>query len=264
MPELPEVETYRRIFERNALDRVITRIEVRDARILSGITPRTLSRTFVAKRFTRARRHGKHFFAESDGGKSLHLHFGMTGDLDTTPASSPEPRFAKVIFTFGEERLAFLDARLFGFCSIAPSLESFVATNGLGIDALDPRLDAPHFARIVGERRGALKAVLMSQEVVAGLGNLYVDELLFATGVHPAAKANELSAKKLREMHGAMVEILQRVIAIHDRGADYPPEYLISNREENGRCPRCGGKLARETLFGRTTFYCRKHQRPKC
>jgi formamidopyrimidine-DNA glycosylase len=262
MPELPEVETYRRYFEKHAIGKKVKGAIVRDPRILDLPTPTALASALEGRTFRAVRRHGKHLFAETGRPPSLHLHFGMTGDLHAYGAEEPEPRFAKVVLDFGRTRLAFMDARLFGFVSLAESLEAYVAERGLGLDALDPKLTPRAFAALLEGRSGAIKSQLMSQEVVAGLGNLYVDELLFQSSVHPLAPSNSLQRAELEEMARTMKRILNRIIRIHGREADYPRDYLISHREEGGMCPKCGGEIARSTVFGRTTYFCRDHQRP--
>ena len=261
MPELPEVETFRRYFEKHAVGRKVLAVIVRDPRILDLATPTALPRALKGRTFESVGRHGKHLFAETGRPPSLHLHFGMTGDLEAYAPGEEEPRFAKLILDFGSSRLAFMDARLFGFVSLAESLEAYVEERGLGLDALDRRLTPAAFASLLQSRSGAIKSQLMNQEIVAGLGNLYVDELLFHTAVHPLTPPSTLSREELETMARTMKQILNRVIRLHGRERDYPDEYLISHRHEGGACPKCGGEIARATVFGRTTYFCRSHQR---
>jgi formamidopyrimidine-DNA glycosylase len=288
MPELPEVETYTRYFARHALNQRIARVDVRDERILGEIRKEAFVRKLRGRTFTEARRHGKHLFARLSsrasardlaGGRHeegatraagsladarddtwLHLHFGMTGDLAYYRDASDEPRFAKVIFAFdGGGHLAFEDMRLFGLVDLVASPEQ--VTKRLGVDPLDRSLTYPRFAGILEKRKGAIKSLLMAQEVIAGLGNLYVDETLFATGVHPRRPVHELTDAEKRALFSNMRRILRDNIARQGRGADWPARYLTNHRVEGARCPKCGGTIKRSVVFGRTTYFCGKHQR---
>ena len=101
----------------------------------------------------------------------------------------------------------------------------------------------------------------MSQEIIAGIGNLYADETLFDTSIHPRRAVDRLSDDQVKKIYQSMRRILRETIARKERGAGYPKRYLIHHREEGDRCPRCGGSIARTVVFGRTTYFCRKHQR---
>ena len=261
MPELPEVEIYTRYFAAHALRQEIARVDVRDERVLGEIRKDPFVRALKGRRFKAARRHGKHLFADA-GGTWLHLHFGMTGDLAYYTDAAKAPRFARVIFEFRNgSYLAFEDMRLFGVVDLTTDPAQFIAEHRLGPDPLDPSFTLPLFRKLVGNRRGAMKSLLMSQDIIAGLGNLYVDETLFMTGIHPRRPVDALAADEVRAVHAAIRKILREVIARKVRGADYPPRYLVNHREADARCPRCGGTIKRTVVFGRTTYYCAKHQK---
>jgi formamidopyrimidine-DNA glycosylase len=258
MPELPEVETYARYFARHALHQRIAAVDVRDERILGEIRKNTFVRRLKGKEFTSVRRHGKHLFAGTTD-SWLHLHFGMTGDLEY--GRGEIPRFAKVVFRFdGGAHLAFEDMRLFGVADLVDDPEAFIADRRLGPDPLDPALTLKRFAGLLAERRGAIKSLLMTQELVAGLGNLYVDEILYQTSIHPRRPANGLDAAEVRSIFTAMRRILRLTIERHAREAELPPSFLIHHREVGERCPKCGGTIQRTVVFGRTTYFCKRHQ----
>lgn len=260
MPELPEVELFRRYFERHAIGRVIEKLEVRDARVLT--TPeRNLRRALAGRELIATRRHGKHLFVETDAPSWFRLHFGMSGDLISFRPSDEEPRFARVIFRFTDgTRLAFDDMRLFGKVGLIDSPESFIEQKSLGRDPLDARLTITRFRNELTAHRGGIKAALMSQEIVAGLGNLYVDELLYQTAIHPTRTIDNLSNEDVRHLFTKMRHILEKAIDLHELGRDYPRSYLIRHRDEAERCPKCGGELMRATIAGRTTYWCKAHQ----
>jgi formamidopyrimidine-DNA glycosylase len=261
MPELPEVETYRRYFAKHALHQRIARVDVRDERILGEIRAETFVKKLRGREFVDTRRHGKHLFADA-GAAWLHLHFGMTGDLAYYREKEKEPRFAKIVFEFeGGASLAFEDMRLFGLADLIASPDAFVEEKGLGADPLDPSFTFAKFAKLLERRKGAMKSLLMTQEIIAGLGNLYVDEILYQTGIHPRRPVDKLRDAEKRAVFTAMRRILRETIARHGREAELPARYLIHHREEGERCPRCGGTLKRTVVFGRTTYFCGKHQR---
>src|ERR1043165_5533701 len=168
MPELPEVELYGRYFARHALGQRIAKVRVLDERILGAVRKDAFARMLRGHTFAGVRRHGKHLFADA-GGLWLHLHFGMTGDLSYY-VDSP-PRFARVIFDFDNgAHLAFEDMRLFGVVDTIPDPDAYIAQHALGPDPLSLRLN--EFRRLLAPRRGAVKSTLMSQDVIAGIGNL--------------------------------------------------------------------------------------------
>ena len=264
MPELPEVEIYSRYFAEHALQQTIDRVRVRDDRILGDIRKEKFASTFRGRMFTQVRRHGKHLFVEATGSGQpatwLHLHFGMTGDL--AYYQNDEPRFARVVFDFdNDSHLAFEDMRLFGVADVTPDPDVFIADHGLGPDPIDPSFTLRKFRALAAHRRGAVKSLLMSQEIIAGIGNLYADETLFQTSIHPRRAVDRLSDVEVKAIYTVMRRILREVIARKIRHAGYPPRYLIHHREEGDRCPRCGGAIQRSVVFGRTTYFCGKHQK---
>jgi formamidopyrimidine-DNA glycosylase len=259
MPELPEVEIFGRYFAEHALGQRIARVRVLDERILGDVRKSVFQRGLTGHTFAGVRRHGKHLFADA-GGIWLHLHFGMTGDLAYYDADPP--RFARVIFDFENGRhLAFEDMRLFGVAGLTPAPDDYIAQSGLGPDPLDPRFRLAVFRRLLAKRRGAVKSLLMSQDVIAGVGNLYADEILYQTSIHPGRAVHTLSDAEAGSVHGTMRRILRATIARKARGAGHPARYLIEHREEGDRCPMCGSTIRRTVVFGRTTYYCGGHQR---
>ncbi len=256
MPELPEVELYARYFARHALGQRIARVRVLDERILGAVRKDVFSRVLRGHTFTRVHRHGKHLFADA-GGVWLHLHFGMTGDLSYSVDA--RPRFARVVFDFDNgAHLAFEDMRLFGVADTVDDPQTYIRLHALGPDPLS--LDLARFRARLDGRRGATKSLLMSQDVIAGIGNLYADETLFQTSVAPRRPVDRLSSAEVKAIFTTMRKILLTTIERKERGDDYPPRYLIHHREEGAHCPRCGGTIVKSIVFGRTTYSCARHQ----
>ena len=264
MPELPEVEIYARYFTRHALGQPISGIDVRDERILGKVRKREFVESLVGKTFNRVRRHGKNFFAEAGAAQPawLYLHFGMTGDLVYYRKATERPQFARVVFDFDNgAHLAYDDMRLFGVVDLVTDPDAFIAERRLGPDPLTDSFRLRDFQRIVERRRGAVKSLLMSQDIIAGIGNLYADEALYQTSIHPQRGVDRLSSAEVKALFTAVRRILRETILRAERGLDRPPRYLIHRREEGKRCPLCGGTIRRTVVFGRTTYYCGKHQR---
>ena len=227
MPELPEVEIYARYFARHALEQRIARVRVLDERILGAVRKEAFARALRGRAFTRVRRHGKHFFADA-GGVWLHLHFGMTGDLSYY--RDAPPRFARVIFDFDNgAHLAYDDMRLFGVVDTTGDPDAFIREHALGPDPLSLRLG--EFRAILARRRGAAKSLLMSQDVIAGIGNLYADEALYQSSIAPRRPVDRLSPAEIKTLFLTVRKILHNVIERKERGDDYPPRYLIHHRE---------------------------------
>lgn len=270
MPELPEVESYARYFAKHALRQRIAGVRVLDDRILD--TPKAkLTRTLTGRAFTTVRRHGKHLFVEVSrrlpagrfvAGRMpalperiwLHLHFGMSGDLTYYRDDAP-PRFARVIFDFTNgAHLAFEDMRLFGVVGLASSPDDYIADHRLGPDPLDRSFNLRQFRELLDGRRGAIKALLMSQNVIAGVGNLYADETLYRSSIHPARPADQLNAAEQKAIFTTLRRVLNEAIA----GRRI---FLVNRRDEGDPCPRCGGAMKRIVVGGRTTYFCSAHQR---
>ncbi len=265
MPELPEVETYRRYFEATSLRRRIASVDIAEPRILAGIGPAALRRRLSGRRFTAAERHGKHLFARVDGDAGyLTLHFGMTGDLAFVPAREDLPAYARFSVAFeGGGRLAYTDPRKFGRVGWTPDMAAFVRARKLGPDPLRDDIGFDRFREMLRGRRGAVKAAFLDQRFLAGIGNLYADEILFRAGVRPDSRANRLTAGDLERVFAAIPAVLDAAVR-RNAGAGGPGEVDVFGFRDAARpCPRCGGRVRRTVIAGRTTYYCSRHQKKR-
>jgi len=255
MPELPEVETFKRYLDRTSLHQRITNVEVRDAYVLKGISARELTRHLKGHRFENSHRHGKHLFVRANGGLWLRLHFGMTGSLEYLNDGEVAPKTARVIFCFATSRqLAFDDQRKFGEIELIEDVDEFLQTRDIGPDALEIGLS--QFKAIVENRRGAVKAILLNQQLIAGIGNLYADEILFRARLHPATQAATLSDTDLRRLFRATRYVLKKAIVLKTDFNRLPKSWLLRHRGKRGRCPRCGRLLKSALIGGRTSWFC--------
>ncbi len=160
-----------------------------------------------------------------------------------------------MIFRFANNRrLAFDDQRKFGEIELIKDVDEFLQTRGLGPDALEISLS--QVQDDLAKHRGAVKAILLNQQLIAGIGNLYADEILFRARMHPATEAARLSDKDLRRLFRAMRYVLEKAIALKTDFNRLPKSWLLTHRGKRGRCPRCGRALKSATIGGRTSWFC--------
>jgi formamidopyrimidine-DNA glycosylase len=255
MPELPEVETFKRYLDSTSLHQRITTVEVRDAYVLKRTSARELARRLNGRRFENSHRRGKHLFVRAGDKLWLRLHFGMTGSLEYLKHDRLTPKTARVIFRFSNNcRLVFDDQRKFGEIELIEDLDEFLRAHGLGPDAL--KIGFSQFKATIQNRRGALKAILLNQQLIAGIGNLYADEILFRTRMRPARDAAGLTEKDLTQLFRATRDVLEKAIAVKTDFHRLPKSWLLTHRGKGGRCPRCRRALKSATIGGRTSWFC--------
>lgn len=262
MPELPDVELYRRRLDAHALHRKINDVVVSDARILGDLKEAQFIKRLKGNRLERSRRHGKHLLVQLARDGWLTMHFGMSGDLCYVEPPEVEVPYDRVRLAFDGGALAYVNRRMLGRIGLADDADAFVAAEELGPDALDPVFDLAALEGALDGRRD-LKSVLMDQSVVAGIGNLYADEILFQARLHPKMPGRSLSKARRKALFGRIGEVLRTAI---DCGAGaeqflerLPRGALLPQRHEGGICPRCGSDLLTLKAAGRTSFYC-----PRC
>jgi len=260
MPELPDVETFRRYVDATSRHQRITAVDLDATRMLKAARAEEIRAALTGGRFEATARRGKFLFVAIDDGPWLVLHFGMTGLLTYFKADGAAPSHTRLLVHFeGGYRLAGVWRRRLGRIDLAHDPNDFAVTNGLGPDAFAPELGRDELGAMLAERRGGLKSALMDQGFIAGIGNVYSDEILFQAGLMPDRAAAELAGDELDALHRALRHVLETAI---DRQADpdrLPSSWLLPHREEGARCPRCGGELAHRRIAGRTSWYC-----PRC
>jgi formamidopyrimidine-DNA glycosylase len=258
VPELPDVEGFRRYLARHAEGQRITRVDAPDRQLLRNRSAGSLARTLKGRRFETPGRHGKWLFAPL-GGVELLMHFGMTGLLRWSSPGEPPHRYDRVIFMCEEGALRYNDMRRFGGVWLArDDRERKAVTGPLGPDA--SALDRDQFEHLLVRRRGAVKAALMDQRLIAGIGNLLSDEILWRAHIHPATPVSALTRPRRGRLYAALTDTVRESIAYGlIPGAD---GWLTGARNDRqGRCPRCGTRLRRGTIAGRTACWCPREQR---
>lgn len=244
---------------RHGLGRRIERVEVRDPRSVRNATPSRFTESLTGRRFQRVDRQGKWLLATTDGPTVL-MHFGMTGGLLWAPNQTPAHRFDRVVFALDGGELRFRDMRKLQGIWLADDAEDVAHLLGRqGPDALT--IGQAEFADRLRRRRGRLKPVLMNQRVVAGLGNLLVDEILWQAHLHPERRTDSLSGAQVARIYRVMRHVLRQ-----SNRVGYVPAkrgWLTGARADRGDavCPRCGAHLRHKSIGGRTTYWCPREQR---
>src|SRR6266704_1858214 len=255
MPELPDVETFKRYLDATSLHQRIVDVDVQSADLLKGISERELARRLKGRRFECSCRHGKHLFVRTDGDIWLRSHFGMTGSLRYFKGEEKAPPHTRLLFVFAKDyRLAFDDQRKFGEVGLVNEVAEFLKKRALGPDAVD--IDLAGFKETLTKHRGTVKSILMNQRLIAGIGNIYADEILFHARIHPATQIARLCDKDRRHLFRAMRHVLEKAVHYQADADRMPKTWLLSHREKRGKCPRCGRSLKSSTIGGRTAWFC--------
>lgn len=274
MPELPEVEVIRRDLERDVVGRKIKRVEVEAMR---PVRRHRMRKQFTGRlegaKVSGVERRGKYLVLKLDTGDIWVVHLGMSGQL--VRARSSRDRRAKhthVVVTFTQGgQLRFIDPRTFGemFVTTPDALEDEIEElRHLGLDPLETQLSWEHFGQIVAQRHAKLKPMLMDQKVLAGIGNIYSDEILFTAGLRWDRMSDSLSAQEVRRLYRAVVETLQD--AVKHRGSTLDDDGYVDlfgkpggYRElhnvyarDGDACPRCRSPIVKQRVGGRSTFFC--------
>jgi formamidopyrimidine-DNA glycosylase len=287
MPELPEVETVRRGLEPALKAARLVRVEARRPDLRFPL-PDGFVQRLTGARIERLERRAKYLIAPLDRGDALVMHLGMTGRFEIEGAGAPvrpgefayaaaaDPKHAHVVFeTEAGARVTFFDPRRFGYMGLV-GLEDFDAHPwfaGLGPEPLGPAFTAAHLEAAFAGRRQSVKAMLLDQRVVAGLGNIYVCEALHRTGISPERPAGELARPRLTALAAAVREVLAEAIeaggstlrdyAAADGALGYFQHSFRAYGREREPClkPGCRGVVQRIVQSGRSTFFCPVCQR---
>ena len=279
MPELPEVEVIRRDLEKQVIGRKIRRAEVRPTKNAMRVIRRHLKRKdfeqkLAGTKIKRVERQGKYLMLGLDSEETLVVHLGMSGRLVACKAAAPVANHTHVVLDFSVGgQLRYVDPRTFG--------EMFV-TNGtdgdrvpelakLGIDPLEQPLSWPVFSKTLAEKKMKMKALLMDQNFICGIGNIYSDEILFSAGIRYDRPSDTLSSSEVRKLYRAIHEILQDAIKYRGTSAEDEQyrdlfgevgeyqQFLKVYQRHGKPCRRCRTPIERSRWANRSTWYC-----PQC
>jgi formamidopyrimidine-DNA glycosylase len=275
MPELPEVETIRRDLQGEVVNRKIKSVEVRNGRsVKRHASAKAFRAQLEGHSITAINRAGKYLLMVLDDGATLVIHLGLTGQLHRVKnVKEPKVPHTHAVITFTQGgQLRFVDPKTFGelFVSAAPAEgePALPELAHLGFDPLEDIMSWEKFWVLLSSHEAGLKSLLMDQEFVAGIGNMYADEILFAAGLRYDRQSNSLSSQEVRRLYRSMVETLAE--AVKRRGSsmadeqyrdlfgeegDYQDQHQAYDREGQA-CRRCRSTIVRVRSGGRSTFFC--------
>lgn len=271
MPELPEVETTRRALRPSLVGRRVVEVRGLDyGPLVAPLGPAAFRAALTGRRIAEVGRRGKHLLLELEGREVLTIHLRMSGRLGLRPAQEPIGRHTHAVLDLDNGiSLHFHDPRKFGRMRLLSPQEYAALDRRLGPEPLQPEWDALALARQLQRRpRARLKALLLDQRFLAGLGNIYADEALFRAGLRPTRPAGSLSPEEAARLHRAILAVLEDAIAA--QGTTLADGAFRFGRDEAGTfadrlqvygrtgqpCPRCGHPIARQTVAGRSSHYC--------
>ncbi|MEY2513956.1 MAG: formamidopyrimidine-DNA glycosylase [bacterium] len=275
MPELPEVETIRRRLAPLVEGRALRRLEVLDAKWCAPLHPQELRDALEGRVVERLSRRGKYLIWEAQDEVYLLMHLRMTGTLLYDPP--PDPRYVRVRFVLSDGHLlTFCDPRRFGTGELAlggPALDAFLDAR-LGVEPLGADFTTEQLLLQTRPRRAPIKAVLLDQRRVAGVGNIYANEALFRARIHPLREARQLKRAQVAALRDAVIASLHAGIDAggatiddfrHPDGVkgSFQNEFLVHGRDGEP-CPRCGCEIVKFVAAGRGTYACESCQtRPR-
>lgn len=260
MPELPEVNTCQLYFNRTALRQRIEHVAVHDEKIIRNVSGETFAERLKNQTFTGSYRQGKYLFGELDNGHSVLLHLGMTGDIHYYSEAEDRPKHERFAVHFDNGfKLGFDDPRKFAKIRYLEDRDAYLQEIGLGEDAL--RISVDSFLAQTEGKKSTIKGFLLNQSYLAGVGNLYADEICYQTRIHPASRVHKLSEAQLRDVHQKMREILTFAVEHEAHYKQYPDNWLWQWREEGKSAPEGDGAVKKMKIAGRTTYFCEEWQR---
>lgn len=224
--------------------------------------PATFSRALRGRRIVGVDRRGKYLLICLRGDLTLAVHLRMTGDFEITDSGAPVHRHTRVLFEMNGFHLRFIDLRRFGHMDLLTprQLQRLPGLSTLGVEPLGPQFTRIRLREIVRGHRMGLKALLLRQDLIAGIGNLYADEILWQARLHPARATGTLREEQIAALHRIIRRVLDRAVRRLSRYGRAVGVFLDA-REREGRCPRCHGPLRTGRIGGRTTFFCPRCQR---
>ena len=266
MPELPEVEFVARQLREDLVGHKIERVDVSWSRSVQGIPPDEFAARLAGRRVVGIARRGKYLLAHMDGDETLVIHRRMSGNLALSPPAR-DVLYVRVAFDLDDgRRLLYSDPRKFGRLALVADDDLPRLFAALGPEPLDDEFTPAALSQRLGSQQRSIKATLLDQSVVAGLGNIYADEALYRAGIHPLRPAGSLSASEIAAMRDAIQAVLRTGIehggttfgrhrdAYDQAGTNL--EHIEVYRRAGQPCLRCGTPIARIVVAQRGTHFC--------
>ncbi len=269
MPELPEVETIKNELSPHIVGHYITGVTLFWNGLVRQPSVEEFRSHLIGQGITGVARRGKYLLFSLTGGKKLVIHLKMTGSLLLKPASSELGRFIRAILRLdGETELHFRDPRKLGVMWLVEDTDAIVGK--LGPEPLEANFTHQVLAQRLVNRKAPIKAILCDQTFIAGIGNMYADEALFAAGIHPLRLGGSLSQDEVERLHGAIQQVLWSAIGNKGASVDtyFRPggglgtahfQFRVAHRLSGKSCPVCGTPIERIPIRNRGSYFC-----PKC
>ena len=268
MPELPEVETIKNELVPHVVGRRINGVTLNWEGMVAEPSPQEFAERIKGQCVSRITRRGKYLIFSLSGGELMIIHLKMSGALLLGPDISQPPKYTRAIIHLDDgNHIFFRDPRKFGRMRLAG--EGDAAIGALGLEPLEDSFTLPVLQECLSKRRAPVKAVLLNQAVIAGIGNMYADEALFAAGIHPFRSASSLSGVEIKRLYCSIHRVLTD--AITAKGASVNTylrpggqkgnahfEFKVAHRRGEN-CPVCEEPLQRRALRGRSSYFC-----PRC
>jgi len=276
MPELPEVETVRTIIAPQVTNRRIVSVNVLNSKVVAHPTVDEFCKRLCGNTICSMDRRGKFLSFILENGDRLFLHLRMTGQLLVTPQDFPQEKHTHLVMQLDDgHQIRYIDLRRFGRFWYVRNGEPTAVTgvDKLGLEPSDKSLTAKYLKSKLACRAKAVKEMLLDQTIVAGIGNIYADEILFATGIHPEQKCSELRDTDWRKLAQAIPDVIAWGIETNKitpedylacEGASYRNTPLLKVYGRGGQpCLKCGRPLERITVGGRSSCFCPACQRKR-
>src|SRR5215216_1420705 len=257
MPELPEVENRLLYFRRVALGQCVERVVITAPGMIKRPGARSFANNLRGRCFASAHRRGKYLIITLDDKRLLILHFGMGGDLGFYESADDRPAFTRIEFVLASgKRLAFTCPRKICRVMLVDDLMEVPALREMGPEPHDKQFSLAYLECLIEESATRqIKPLLMDQKKIAGVGNIYADEILFEAKVRPDRRAATLSAEEVKRIHKETRRVLRRAIRT---GGDeeFPSEFLVSRNARGPKCKVCGQPIESKKIGGRTAYFC--------
>jgi formamidopyrimidine-DNA glycosylase len=259
MPELPEVNTVMRGFHKTVLNIPVVKVEVHDSKIIRNTSAEKFMDAITGHSFVDTYRQGKYFFGILENGVHILFHLGMTGHILYYTAIEDRPKYERFNIKFKDGLiLGFDDVRKFSHILVIENLPDYLTQIKLGPDAL--LISLAEFMAILSNRNTTLKAVLLNQQLVAGIGNLYADEICYQAKIHPGSTAGKLNKKRIRIIFNLMQKILTEACIRDAYYKVYPEDWFWKWRSEEHKIIKGKGIVAKSKIAGRTTYFVEGYQ----
>lgn len=271
MPEMPEMENYRKLLSQLVLDREISGVTVGREKSIN-MDPKAFADELAGRRVIFVERRAKFLIFHLDNGRRLLLHLMLGGRLYFGTEQDKPNRTTQVELHFGDATLYFIGLRL-GYLHLLSAKQTEEALADLGPELMDRRMSEKKFVQLLGVRKGVLKTTLVNQNIIAGIGNCYADEIAFAAGIRPDVKMQDLEEADLAKLYRAAREVLTDAtehggymeipLTVDDKLTGGFDDLCKVYDREGEPCVQCGQPIVKTEISSRKVFYCPHCQQGK-